>query len=980
MSDAKRPAVSDAELDAILEQVYEKKGETGKFDTPGENREQELDDILKSLGMGERPSGPAVQFVPDVDRVLAPKPKKKERQPSGQPAAEPSRQKTPQRAESVPAQEPVRQRAPQRAESVPAQEPVRQRAPQRAESAPAQEPVRQRAPQRTEGAPAQEPVRQRAPQRAESAPAQEPVRQRAPQRTEGAPAQETRKTPENTARPSAPQAAPQKKTAAPAQGTKAEDAEKKEETTTLELPSIKQFSEAQHQRLEAIKQEAAEEALRNNARQENPYTQVALANASKEQSALFGEVDDRFRAFFSKSVAQDSPELENAAYENEKKRRGPGKWKRLLQNAVNDHEEEFITGEYDTLLPTKAHRSEKGGKTRVQVQPDEPQVTESGTTLHGFTISMELDAPEAAPEGMPGAEGVDYNHASDAPAVAAALKNMRITRLLRTIVTGLVTVVLVYLGLSSRAGGLPPFAALDPHTQPLTFLIVNFVLLAIAAVACLSTLGTGIAGLWSRPTTDTFPALAVAGAGIQNLTYLFAAGSFDPEKTTLFAPAAAFLLFAGSLGKWLQSRIVSGNFDMASGGLERAAAFIVPNRALTKKVCSGLGEPDPVLLVSRPTGLVRGFVQQSFSAHANDATAQKLSYAALGAAVAAAVVCGVRAKDAFDALSGFAGALCVIMPLASSLVYAMPALRLHRAASQVGAVIPGPSAIGELGRVNTILLSAKDLFPAACVRLHGIKTFEKERIDLAILYATSILAQQCDTLRDTFMTLVDNKKEVLYKLESPQTEPGFGFTAWIDHKRIIIGSREMMKRHDVEIPSMDYENKYTKNGERSAIYLAVSGKAFGMFIVSYAPDPTAQDLLESVGRAGISVLIQTEDFNITEPLVRATYNLPQTAVKVLSQSERSALTPHTTFLRESEGLMTHAGTCTSFIGGMQAAAQAAESEASACLVQKVSVFAGIALALVLGFAMGLPGLSLAALVLYQLVWGMLTSLIPLLRR
>ena len=965
MSDAKRPAVSDAELDAILEQVYEKKGETGKFDTPGENREQELDDILKSLGMGERPSGPAVQFVPDVDRVLAPKPKKKERQPrqtqpSVPPAQEPARQRAPQRAESAPAAEPVRQRAPQRAESAPAQEPVRQKAPQRAESAPAQEPARQRAPQRTEGASVQNAAPQRAPQRAESAPAQEPVR---------------RKAPENPARPNAPQAASQEKTAAPAQGTKAEDAEKKEETTTLELPSIKQFSEAQHQRLEAIKQEAAEEALRNNARQENPYTQVALANASKEQSALFGEVDDRFRAFFSKSVAQDSPELENAAYENEKKRRGPGKWKRLLQNAVNDHEEEFITGEYDTLLPTKAHRSEKGGKTRVQVQPDEPQVTESGTTLHGFTISMELDAPEAAPEGMPGAEGVDYNHASDAPAVAAALKNMRITRLLRTIVTGLVTVVLVYLGLSSRAGGLPPFAALDPHTQPLTFLIVNFVLLAIAAVACLSTLGTGIAGLWSRPTTDTFPALAVAGAGIQNLTYLFAAGSFDPEKTTLFAPAAAFLLFAGSLGKWLQSRIVSGNFDMASGGLERAAAFIVPNRALTKKVCSGLGEPDPVLLVSRPTGLVRGFVQQSFSAHANDATAQKLSCAALGAAVAAAVVCGVRAKDAFDALSGFAGALCVIMPLASSLVYATPALRLHRAASQVGAVIPGPSAIGELGRVNTILLSAKDLFPAACVRLHGIKTFEKERIDLAILYATSILAQQCDTLRDTFMTLVDNKKEVLYKLESPQTEPGFGFTAWIDHKRIIIGSREMMKRHDVEIPSMDYENKYTQNGERSAIYLAVSGKAFGMFIVSYAPD-----LLESVGRAGISVLIQTEDFNITEPLVRATYNLPQTAVKVLSQSERSALTPHTAFLRESEGLMTHAGTCTSFIGGMQAAAQAAESEASACLVQKVSVFAGIALALVLGFAMGLPGLSLAALVLYQLVWGMLTSLIPLLRR
>ena len=114
--------------------------------------------------------------------------------------------------------------------------------------------------------------------------------------------------------------------------------------------------------------------------------------------------------------------------------------------------------------------------------------------------------------------------------------------------------------------------------------------------------------------------------------------------------------------------------------------------------------------------------------------------------------------------------------------------------------------------------------------------------------------------------------------------------------------------------------------------------------------------------------------------MRAKYNLPQTAVIVLSQAERSALTPHTSFLRESEGLMTHAGTCTSFIGGMQAAAQAAESEAAACLAQKVSVIAGIVIALVLGVSMGLSGLSLAALVLYQLVWGAVTSLIPFVRR
>ena len=80
----------------------------------------------------------------------------------------------------------------------------------------------------------------------------------------------------------------------------------------------------------------------------------------------------------------------------------------------------------------------------------------------------------------------------------------------------------------------------------------------------------------------------------------------------------------------------------------------------------------------------------------------------------------------------------------------------------------------------------------------------------------------------------------------------------------------MMKRHDIEVPSLDYEKKYTKNGQRSPIYLAVAGKLFGMFLVSYRPDRRAAETLDSLAQSGISVLVQADDFNITAPLVAAT--------------------------------------------------------------------------------------------------------------
>ena len=55
----------------------------------------------------------------------------------------------------------------------------------------------------------------------------------------------------------------------------------------------------------------------------------------------------------------------------------------------------------------------------------------------------------------------EYNRLSDAPAVAQELASMRQTRLARTVLTGVLTLFLLYLGLSARTGWLPPIGVLD---------------------------------------------------------------------------------------------------------------------------------------------------------------------------------------------------------------------------------------------------------------------------------------------------------------------------------------------------------------------------------------------------------------------------------------------------------------------------------------------------------------------------------------
>ena len=572
----------------------------------------------------------------------------------------------------------------------------------------------------------------------------------------------------------------------------------------------------------------------------------------------------------------------------------------------------------------------------------------------------------------------DYDSPADAPTVQADLKSLRTSLRLRLLVTVIFGVMGLYLSLTASFTGLPTMSILSPTGQPMIYLVANMVLLLGAMVINYNTIAGGLSSLFTSPSPDLLPALATVGALVQCGAFLAAPEKFATSNYTLFAGIAVLCLAGNTLGKGVTARMVAENFEMASAGFDHAAAYQVTSEELVKNVTDGLGEPRPQLVVSRPTALVRGFLRQSFSEHRSDKTAKRLGIASLIVALACAGIAWYFSREIFTAISCFAGALCLCAPLSSTLVGALPAALMQGSAARVGAVVPGPSAVETLKNTNVVLVGARDLFPPSTVRLRGIKTFEKERIDLAILYAASILVEGCDTLRDIFLGVVEGRLDMLYPVENLTTEIGRGFTGWIDNNRVIVGNREMMKRHDVEIPSMDYENRYTGDDKRP-IYLAVAGRLFGMFLVSYGPDEEMADTVEELRRGGISLLVKSSDFNINSELVAECYGIDASYVKVLSDSEAAALAPSLSYLPESDGVMTHIGSFSSFIGGLRAAIAAAGAEHAASVVQAAAVILALLLGLLLSVTTGLGSLSALAVLLYQLAWLILAVAVALTR-
>lgn len=97
---------------------------------------------------------------------------------------------------------------------------------------------------------------------------------------------------------------------------------------------------------------------------------------------------------------------------------------------------------------------------------------------------------------------------------------------------------------------------------------------------------------------------------------------------------------------------------------------------------------------------------------------------------------------------------------------------------------------------------------------------------------------------------------------------------------MLIGSHELMRNHDIDCPSRDFEMRYTRDG-RQVLYIANSGELSAMFVVSYNADPETADALSELERRGVSIALYTTDPNITSELVAAAFGVRRTSVRVL---------------------------------------------------------------------------------------------------
>lgn len=554
---------------------------------------------------------------------------------------------------------------------------------------------------------------------------------------------------------------------------------------------------------------------------------------------------------------------------------------------------------------------------------------------------------------------------SDPEEITEELKGFKATLAIRMALSAACTLVLMYLNFAAK-GSLPLPEFISPSAQPMMFYLVNLVFFAIAVVGFLPTIANGITGFVKQPTTDSFLVVPALWSFIQLNVCIFGSG-FEAENTTIFAAFTTLAMGVNALGKYISANTILTNLSLANVPEGINAGYILKDVEDVKRLARTLDEKNPQLLVSRKTGYISNFISGGFSTHKSEHSSKLMAIVtaviSLCCFVAGWRVAGKVCYGVFAA----AGASAMMLPLSHSLISSVPAALMQKALGKVGALVNGWQGIYQLCDATHVSFDAKHLFPKGCVVLHGIKTFEKERLDLAILYAASIAIEYVDNLRGVFMTVIDGKKDMLYKIESCEYKVGQGYVAWIENNRVIMGNRSIMEEYEINLPPQSTENAYIQSGQKP-IYLSVNGKLFGMFVVSYHADPAVKENILNLIESGKCVILQSNDFNVDSPLLEVVYGLPQDTVQVLNKNETNLLLNYTAYSEATDSAMAHLDSLHSLSAGFFGADKAKRAAATCSLIQIIGIITGGVLALVFTLSQTVWSMPISSVLLLGLGW------------
>lgn len=290
-----------------------------------------------------------------------------------------------------------------------------------------------------------------------------------------------------------------------------------------------------------------------------------------------------------------------------------------------------------------------------------------------------------------------------------------------------------------------------------------------------------------------------------------------------------------------------------------------------------MGNPD--ILYSGRVEFPADFIKNSEANSPADSCIKRSLIISSAVSVLLAVISGIITKDIFQAFGVLTGAFCLTSPCAIELALMIPLYLENRKLNSEGGMIAGYDAALECSEAVAASVDSADLFDRAACEMHGMKDFHTVRIDDVLLYAVAIVLKSGGPLTDVFNRIIGGSTELLPPVRDMIYEDRLGLSATIYNQLVLLGNRNLLTHHNIEVPLKSEEDKVKRNG-RKILYIAIDSQVAAMFVFNYAEDASLKDSINEMADNGFSLVVRTDDPNVTDELIAARFGIAQKDIKM----------------------------------------------------------------------------------------------------
>lgn len=206
-----------------------------------------------------------------------------------------------------------------------------------------------------------------------------------------------------------------------------------------------------------------------------------------------------------------------------------------------------------------------------------------------------------------------------------------------------------------------------------------------------------------------------------------------------------------------------------------------------------------------------------------------------------------------------------------------------------GVLIKGGEALERAHKLDTIVFDKTGTLTEGTPKLTDIFAVSgREESEVLFIAATAEKGSE-HPLGEAIVRGADERKVSLAEAKNFRSIPGKGIEAYIEDRKILLGTRKLMEENSIPFEGLEAEmRKFEENG-KTAMLVALEDKAIGIVAVADTLKENSKEAVETLKKMGIEVVMITGDNAVTAGAIAAEVGIPRVLAEVLPEDKANEI-------------------------------------------------------------------------------------------